>query len=51
MADILAMLYRLMDQQGPYANAIYIFTNTMQGDVAKIEDDDHNSLIKGTYVS
>ena len=32
-ADIPTMLYRLMDRRGPYANATYIYTNTMHGDV------------------
>jgi hypothetical protein len=33
MANILAMLYRLMDRRGPHANATYIYTNTMHGEV------------------
>jgi hypothetical protein len=35
MADILAMLYQLMDRQGPYSDATYIYTNTMHGDVMR----------------
>ena len=35
MADIPVMLYRLMDRRGPHANATYIYTNTMHGEVKR----------------
>ena len=48
MVDIPAMLYRLMDRRGPYANAIHIYTNTMHGDVKRgFKTMTHNNLIGG----
>jgi hypothetical protein len=35
LADIPAMLYQLMDRRGSYANATYIYTNTMHGEVKR----------------
>jgi hypothetical protein len=49
LADSPAPLYRLMDRRGHQANATHTYTNTHAWRrEAKIEDDDHNSRIRGS---
>jgi hypothetical protein len=49
VADVPAMFYRLMDRRGHgYADATSLYTNTHAWRrEAKIDDDDHSSLIGG----